>query len=64
LEAIVKFHIGDTVREGCRVGTVTDVGTVLVQMTSSGGASRMVCPWELVKIHDSPELLGSDPSLP
>lgn len=33
-----------------RIGTVTDVGTVLIQLRTVEGASRVVCPWELVKI--------------
>jgi hypothetical protein len=46
----VKFQIGDRVQEGTRVGTVTDVGTVLIQVKSDEGRSRVVCPWELVKV--------------
>ena len=46
----MKFRIGDKVREGMHVGTVTDVGTVLLQIRSDEGGLRMVCPWELVKI--------------
>jgi hypothetical protein len=45
----VRFQIGDKVREGTHVGTVTDVGTVLVQMKTTDGRFRMACPWELVK---------------
>jgi Mechanosensitive ion channel, beta-domain len=44
------FQIGDEVRAGTHVGTVTDVGTVLIQVTTSEGMSRVVCPWELVRI--------------
>jgi hypothetical protein len=32
------------------VGTVTDVGTMLVQIKTTTGTSRMVCPWELVRL--------------
>jgi hypothetical protein len=46
----VKFQIGDRVQEGTRVGTITDVGTVLIQVKSDEGRLRVVCPWELVKI--------------
>ena len=46
----VKFHIGDRVQEGTRVGTITDVGTLLIQVKSDEGRLRVVCPWELVKI--------------
>jgi hypothetical protein len=49
----VKFEIGDKVQEGMRVGTITDVGTLLIQVESDGGGLRVVCPWELVKIHTS-----------
>jgi hypothetical protein len=45
----VKFEVGDTVREGMHVGTVTDVGTLLIQMKTTEGTSRVVCPWELQK---------------
>lgn len=46
----VNFSVGDEVREGLRVGTVTDVGTMLIQVKMTMGISRMVCPWELVKL--------------
>ena len=46
----MKFQVGDKVREGSHVGTVTDVGTVLIQVKTSEGTSRVVCPWELVPI--------------
>ena len=45
----VKFQIGDEVRDGMHVGTVTDVGTVLIQVKTTEGRLRVVCPWELVK---------------
>ena len=45
-----RFRIGDVVREGMHVGTVTDVGTMLVAIKTTMGASRMVCPWELVRL--------------
>jgi hypothetical protein len=44
----VEFQIGDNVCEGMHVGTVTDVGTVLVQVKTTDGRLRVVCPWELV----------------
>ena len=47
----MKFRVGDRVRERLRVGTITDVGTVLVQVKTDEGRLRAVCPWELVKIH-------------
>lgn len=46
----MTFQIGDKVREGSHVGTVTDVGTVLIQVTTSEGTCRVVCPWELVPV--------------
>jgi small-conductance mechanosensitive channel len=48
----VKFQIGDNVREGMHVGTVTDVGTVLIQVKTTDGRLRVVCPWELVRTRD------------
>jgi hypothetical protein len=45
----MNFQVGDTVREGMHVGTVTDVGTLLIQVKTSEGRSRIACPWELVK---------------
>jgi small-conductance mechanosensitive channel len=45
----VEFQIGDNVREGMHVGTVTDVGTVLIQVKTTDGRLRVVCPWELVR---------------
>ena len=50
-----RFLIGDVVREGMQVGTVTDVGTMLVQIKTTTGTSRMVFPWELVSVRDSRE---------
>jgi hypothetical protein len=46
----VSFRVGDRVREGFRVGTITDVGTILVQFKTDEGKLRAVCAWELVKI--------------
>ncbi len=46
----MKFEIGDKVQEGMRVGTITDVGTQLIQVKSDEGGLRVVCPWELAKI--------------
>lgn len=46
----MQFQVGDEVREGVQVGTVTDVGTVLIQVKMALGISRMVCPWELVRL--------------
>lgn len=46
----MQFRIGDKVREGPHVGTVTDVGTMLIHVKTTAGTSRMVCPWELVRL--------------
>ena len=48
----MSFHIGDTVRMGIRVGTVTDVGTILIQVETTEGRRDVVCPWELVRTRD------------
>jgi hypothetical protein len=55
----MNFQIGDKVREGMHVGTVTDVGTVLIQVTTNEGSSRVVCPWELVPIRTPHDGIGS-----
>ena len=47
----VKFHVGDRVKLGStRIGTVTDVGSVLIEVKTSEGPLRVVCPWEIVRI--------------
>jgi small-conductance mechanosensitive channel len=46
----VKFEIGDTVQVGTRVGRITDIGTVLIQVKTNDGGFRMACPWEVVRI--------------
>ena len=48
----MKLHIGDKVQVGTRVGTITDVGTVLIRVKTTEGSMRVVCPWELVRTHD------------
>lgn len=55
----MTFQLGDSVRHGTHVGTVTDVGTVLIQVTTSEGARLVFCPWELVKIRTAKEALPS-----
>ena len=45
----MKFQIGDTIRVGTRVGTIIDVGTVLIQFKTNDGCLRVACPWEVVK---------------
>jgi len=49
----MQFCIGDEVREGLHTGIVTDVGTVLVEVKRPTSTSRMVCPWELVRLSDT-----------
>jgi hypothetical protein len=56
----MQFCIGDKVREGLRVGTVTDVGTVLIQVETTTGISRMACPWDLVRVRPSHDGLSPD----
>jgi hypothetical protein len=47
----MTFQIGDKVRHGTHIGTVTDVGTLFVLVKTTDGTARAFCPWELVKIH-------------
>jgi small-conductance mechanosensitive channel len=46
----VNFQVGDRVQFGAHAGTVTDVGTVLIQVKSDEGRLHVVCPWEVVRI--------------
>jgi hypothetical protein len=48
----MEFHFGDKVRVGWHVGAITDVGTVPIQVKTTEGGLRVVCPWELVKTRD------------
>lgn len=48
----MSFHIGDNVQVGTRVGIITDIGTILIQVRTTEGCLRVVCPWELVRAHD------------
>ena len=45
----MNLYIGDKVRVGTRVGTITDVGTILIEVKATDGSVRMDCPWELVR---------------
>jgi small-conductance mechanosensitive channel len=54
----VRFQIGDTVQVGARVGTITDVGTVLIQVKTNDGRLRVACPWEVVRISSLPRRAG------
>jgi hypothetical protein len=56
----MQFCVGDKVREGLHVGTVTDVGGILIQVETATGTSRMVCPWELVRVRPSYDDLSPD----
>jgi hypothetical protein len=49
----MHFRIGDKVREGLHIGTVTDVGTLLIRVQTATGVSRMACPWDLVRLTDA-----------
>ena len=49
----VNFHIGDKVQVGTRVGTITDVGNLLIQVRTTEGSRRVVFPWELVRTRDT-----------
>lgn len=53
-----QFNVGDLVRNGAHVATITDVGTLLIAVRTATGASRMVCPWELVRLRTSHAELG------
>lgn len=53
-----QFRIGDVVRTGPHVATVTDVGTVLIAIRTAMGAARMVCPWELVLLAAARDNVG------
>jgi Mechanosensitive ion channel, beta-domain len=45
----VQFKVGDEVRDGLHVGTVMDVGNILIQVKTTDGRLRLVCPWELIR---------------
>jgi hypothetical protein len=53
------FRVGDVVRNGSQVATVTDVGTVLVAVRTAVGTPRMVCPWELAGLPAAADELRS-----
>lgn len=55
-----QFRIGDLVRSGPHVATVTDVGTVLIALRTTVGAARMACAWELVPLKAAHDELGVD----
>jgi hypothetical protein len=51
----VNSQTGDSVQVGARVGTITDVGTVLIQYKTNDGGLRVASPWEVVKIPSLPQ---------
>ena len=53
------FQIGDQVREGTHIGIVTAAGTVLIQVRTTKGTCRVVCPWELVPLPVPPTALSA-----
>jgi hypothetical protein len=54
----VKFQLGDTVQVGTRVGTITDIGTVVIQFKTNDGCLRVACPWEVERISSLPQRLS------
>ena len=54
----MKFQIGDAVEVGARIGTIIDVGTVLIQFKTNDGCLRVACPWEVVKIPSLPRAVS------
>jgi hypothetical protein len=50
----MKFQIGDPVQVGARVGTITDIGTVLIQYKTRDDGLRVACTWEVAKIPSLP----------
>jgi hypothetical protein len=50
----VKFQISDPVQVGARVGTITNIGTVLIQYKTHDGGLRVACMWEVAKIPSLP----------
>jgi hypothetical protein len=51
----MNLRIGDSVQVGARVGTITDVGTVLIQYKTNDGGLRVACTWEVMKIPSLPQ---------
>jgi hypothetical protein len=43
---------------GTRAGTITDIGTVLIQFKTNDGCLRVACPWEVVKIPTLPQAVS------
>jgi hypothetical protein len=51
----MKFQIADAVQVGARIGTIVDVGTVLIQLKTNDGCLRVTCPWEVAKLPSLPQ---------
>lgn len=51
----MKFHIGEKIQVGMRIGTISDIGTVLIQFKTNDGCRRIACPWDVVKISSPPQ---------
>ena len=51
----MKLQIGDAVQVGARIGTIIDVGTVLIQFKTNDGCLRVACPWKVVKLPSLPQ---------
>jgi len=54
------FQIGDKVREGYMSAQLPTSAPVLIQVKTSEGTSRVVCPWELVLMRASRDGIGSN----
>jgi hypothetical protein len=50
----MKFQTGDPVQVGARVGTITDIGTVLLQYKTCDGGLHVACTWEVARIPSLP----------
>jgi Mechanosensitive ion channel, beta-domain len=57
----MKFQIGDAVQVGARIGTIIDIGTLLIQFKTNDGCLRVACPWEVVKIPSLPQRVSLHP---
>ena len=54
----MTLQLGDTVQVGARVGTITDIGTVLIVFQTNDGCLRVACRWEVVRISSPPPRAG------
>lgn len=51
----MQLHLGDTVPVGTRIGTITDIGTVIIQFKTNDGCLHVACPWEVLRICAPPQ---------